>query len=48
VVAIIWAIAAGGSDGSRASDGSGELPAVEGRRPPTDYRIVYRVTTPDS
>lgn len=24
------------------------LPAVEGTTPPTDYRIVYRVTTPDS
>ena len=47
-VAIVWAIAAGGRDGSGTSGGSGELPAVEGRRPPTDYRIVYRVTTPDS
>ncbi len=47
-VAIIWAIAADGRDGSSGSDGSGELPAVQGRRPPTDYRIVYRVTTPDS
>jgi hypothetical protein len=47
-VALIALIAIGGDsdDGPRGT--STGLPAVEGDRPPTDYRIVYRVTTQDS
>lgn len=48
VVAIIVAIAVAGDSGSGGERSSGRLPAVEGRRPPTDYRIVYRVTTRDA
>ena len=48
VVAIV--IVAIGGDGGGGSDGpsSSGLPAVEGTAPPTAYRIVYEVTTPDS
>lgn len=48
VVAIIVAISVGGDSGSGGGGGSAQLPAVDGERPPTDYRIVYRLTTPDA
>lgn len=43
VAAAVVAIAASGGDG----DSTG-LPPTEGTTPPTSYRVVYQVTTPDS
>lgn len=49
VLALIVAIGVGGGSGSGAgAGGSGRLPAVEGRRPPTHYRIVYQVATEEA
>jgi hypothetical protein len=49
VAALALALAACGGDdgGSSATKGDGRLPAARSRTAPTDYRIVYRVTTPD-
>jgi hypothetical protein len=47
---LIIALIARGDDDSPSNpvtQGDGRLPAATTRRPPTDYRILYRVTTPD-
>lgn len=45
VALVIVAIGQAGSDDGTSTKG---LPAVDGTTPPTAYRIVYKVTTPDS
>lgn len=45
-IAIVWAIGREPSEDSGMS--AAGLPAVEGADPPESYRIVYKVTTPDS
>lgn len=47
VGAVVFAIGRGSADDSGRPTATG-LPAVEGSTPPSAYRIVYRVTTPDS